>query len=484
MKLSLFGNTSVGRQRDHNEDAYLIFCNIDKNWVEVNNLEVDTQNSNGLVFVIADGMGGANAGEVASEIAINTVKERISKISFVPKDTVEIEKLLSLIVLEGHNKIIKASRHNKVMQGMGTTIVIGYIFKDTLCVEWCGDSRCYVYNKNFDKELVPFTDDHSLVWDRVKNKEITPEEARLSEDSNLILQSLGGTLQRPEPGFKWMKLKNNDRILFCSDGLNSMLSNIGIQQILDFNSTSQETCASLIQSANNAGGRDNITSIVIDVVDIGEEKIESDINQSKTQVKKRKPYIFVVLLILILIIAAGIYFRQEIANVFLARVVRDSSLAIHDSALNNPAELNKHNSSLNLKQDTVVTDKDSIFYSDQKVKNSHLVSNDKIRIDSSNIEVHMREAINKIVSIKNSISMIKPGGAIYNSNFYDENKANLDSIQANISIQEELIKTVVILNADNYVIKVTDYRKANEIYKKIKKTLSELEKRTNEIINR
>jgi hypothetical protein len=118
------------------------------------------------------------------------------------------------------------------------------------------------------------------------------------------------------------------------------------------------------------------------------------------------------------------------------------------------------------------------------VKNSHLVSNDKIRIDSSNIEVHMREAINKIVSIKNSISMIKPGGAIYNSNFYDENKANLDSIQANISIQEELIKTVVILNADNYVIKVTDYRKANEIYKKIKKTLSELEKRTNEIINR
>jgi protein phosphatase len=484
MKLSLFGNTSVGRQRDHNEDAYLIFCNIDESWVEVNNLEVDTQKSNGLVFVIADGMGGANAGEVASEIAINTVKEHISKINCVPKDTAEIVKLLNSIVLEGHNKIVKASRHNKVMQGMGTTIVIGYIFKDTLCVAWCGDSRCYVYNKDFDKELVPFTDDHSLVWDRVKNKEITPEEARLSEDSNLILQSLGGTLQRPEPGFKWMKLKKNDRILFCSDGLNSMLSNIGIQQILDFNSTPQETCASLIQSANNAGGRDNITSIVIDVVDTGEEKIESDIHQNKTQIKKRKPCILVVLLIFMLIIAAGIYFRQEITNVFLPRVVRDSSLAVHDSELTNPAELNKHDSTINLEQDTGVTDKDSIFYNDQKAKNSYLVSNDKIRIDSSNIEVHMREAISKILSIKNSISMIKPGGAIYNSNFYDENKANLDSIQANISLQEELIKTVVILNADNYLIKVTDYRKANEIYKKIKKTLSELEKRTNEIVNR
>jgi protein phosphatase len=484
MKLSFFGNTSVGRQRDHNEDSYLIFCNIDNNWVEVNNLEVNTQKSNGLVFVIADGMGGANAGEVASEIAINAVKERISKINFIPKDITEIQKILYSIVLEGHNKILRASHHNKVMQGMGTTIVIGYILKDNLCVGWCGDSRCYVYNKNFDKELVPFTDDHSLVWDRVKNKEITPEEARLSEDSNLILQSLGGTLQRPEPGFKWIKLKNNDRILFCSDGLNSMLSSIGIQQILDFNSTTQETCASLIQSANNAGGRDNVTSIVIDVLDTGEEKIESDINQNKTQVKKRKPYLLVVILILMLIIAAGIYFRQEITNVFHARSVRDSSLASHYSELTNPNELNKHNSSLNLKQDTGIYDKDSIFYNDKKVKNSNLVSNEKIKIDSSYIEMHMREALIKILSIKKSISMIKPGGAIYNSNFYDKNKANLDSIQANISLQEELIKTVVILSADNYLVKVTNYVKASEIHKNIMKTLSELEKRTNEIINR
>ena len=483
MKLSLFGNTSVGRQRDHNEDAYLIFCNIDESWVEVNNLEVDTQKSNGLVFVIADGMGGANAGEVASEIAINTVKEHISKINCVPKDIAEIVKLLNSIVLEGHNKIVKAARRNKVMHGMGTTIVIGYIFKDTLCVSWCGDSRCYVYNKNSDKELVPFTDDHSLVWDRVINKEITPEEARLSEDSNLILQSLGGTLQKPEPGFKWSKLKKNDRILFCSDGLNSMLSNIGIQQILDFNSTPQETCASLIQSANNAGGRDNITSIVIDILDTGEEKIVSEMHQNETPAKKRKPYVLMVLLILILIIVAGIYFKPEITNVFITKVVKDSSLTVPDSELNNPSELNKNHTSSNLKPDTGIAGKDSIFLSDQKVKSTFLASNDKTRIDSSNIENHIRESISKILSLKNSIGMIKPGGAIYNSNFYDENKANLDSIQAIISIQEELIKSVVILNTDNFLVKVTDYRKANEIYKKTKKTLSELEKRTNEIIN-
>jgi len=86
--------------------------------VEVNNLEVNTQKSNGLVFVIADGMGGANAGEVASEIAINAVKERISKINFIPKDITEIQKILYSIVLEGHNKILRASHHNKVMQGM------------------------------------------------------------------------------------------------------------------------------------------------------------------------------------------------------------------------------------------------------------------------------------------------------------------------------------------------------------------------------
>lgn len=484
MKLSFFGDTSVGRQRDHNEDSYLIFCNIDNNWVEVNNLEIDSSKSKGVVFVVADGMGGANAGEVASDIAVKTVKEHIAKITSVLKDTAEIQKILNLIVLDGHNKIIKASRRNNVMQGMGTTIVIGCIFNDTLYVAWCGDSRCYVYNKNYDKELLPFTDDHSLVWDRVKNKEITAEEARLSEDSNLILQSLGGTLQKPEPEFKWIKLKKNDRIILCSDGLNSMLSNIGIQQILDFNSTPKETCASLVQSANNAGGRDNITSIVIDVLDDSEIIVETDGPKDKKQVKRKKPYVLLILLILILFIVAGIYFRSEIANTFIHRFARDSSLVVQDSGFNNSIELNNYRDSVDPEPVPGIADSNSFLSTDQKVKNTPLISNNKIKIDSSNIEVHLREDVSKILSIKNNISMLKPGGAIYDSTFYDENKAKLDSIMANISLQEELIKSVVIMNTNNHLIKIIDYTKANEIYIKIGKTLTKLEKTTNEIINR
>jgi serine/threonine protein phosphatase PrpC len=483
MRLSFYGSTSAGRQRDHNEDSHIILCDVDNKWQEINNIKLDLSNSKGVVFAVADGMGGANAGEIASDIAVRTVKERITKITSVPEDNSEIHKLLNAIIIEGHNKIIKASRRNNFMKGMGTTIVVGCIFKETLYVAWSGDSRCYVYNKNCDKELLPFTDDHSLVWERVINKEITPEDARLSEDSNLILQSLGGALLKPEPEFKWIKLKKDDIILFCSDGLNSMLSNIGIQQILDYNSSPEETCTALIQAANNAGGRDNITLIVVDIFDNSVIESDSGSHENNKQVKRKKPYILLLLLFFILVIASVIYFRPEIESVFQNIFTKDSSLFVtqrSDTAV--LSELINKNPGVDSVPSAGPVVRDSIKNTDLKVKTTRLASDATSKIDSTDIENKMKEAINKISSIKNKIDMVKPGGAIYNSEFYDKNKAALDSVLAGLTLQEEMIKRIVLLNSNNYLIKVNDYGKAKEIYNKIGKTLAELEIRTNIMI--
>jgi serine/threonine protein phosphatase PrpC len=489
MRLSFYGNTNVGRQRDHNEDSFLILCDIDNKWQEVNNLEIDISRSRGIVFVVADGMGGANAGEVASDIAVKTVKERMTtKISSLPMEAAEIQKILNSIVIEGHNKIVKASQRNKGMKGMGTTIVMGFVFRDTVYVMWSGDSRCYVYNKNFNKELFPFTDDHSLVWERVKNKEIDPEEARLSEESNLILQSLGGALQKPEPDFKWIRLNNNDRILFCSDGLNSMLSNIGIQQILDFKSSPKDTCESLIQAAYNAGGRDNITVIVIDVLNNGEIITEPG---SHEKVKRKKSKILPVLIILALIVIFGIIFRSEIAKVIISLFVRDIPSGFVHSTFEgdtNESDIQKPGIKSVANIGLVKSDTNNKSYTSNKSVNSTKdtlsLDNNRMILDSGYIETQLREAAIKIISIKNNIRMVEPGGAIYNSSFYDEYKVKLDSILVTLANQEKLLRSAANLNSNNLFIKITDFVKANEMHKEIWDTLTELEKRTNEIINR
>ena len=481
MRLSFYGNTNVGRQRDHNEDSFLVLCDIDNNWQEVNNLEIDLSLSRGIVFVVADGMGGANAGEVASDIAVNTVRERITKISTLPVNFGEIQKILNSIVLEGHNKIVKASQSNEVMQGMGTTIIMGFFIIDNLYVMWSGDSRCYVYNKNLDKELWPFTDDHSLVWERVKNKEISEEEARLSDDSNLILQSLGGALQKPEPDFKWIKLKKDDRVLFCSDGLNSMLSNIGIQQILDFQSSPQDACDSLIQAAYNAGGRDNITAIVIDILDGGDVITEPG-NHGK-QVKKKKPKILSLLLILTIIVISGIIFRSEITKFLGPFLLRDVTPL--DMQSDFPGDTNKSD---HQKPGIEYIPNMGLYESDANNKiirktSDALRSNDKMVFDSANIETQMREAVIKINSIRRDIRMIEPDGALFNSGFYDENKEKLDSIHVNLTNLEKLLRSAVALNSKNLFIRITDFVKANEIYKDIIPALTEIEKRIRDIIN-
>jgi protein phosphatase len=146
---------------------------------------------------------------------------------------------------------------------MGTTLTIIWIFPHKSYVAWCGDSRLYIYRKN--AFLIPVTDDHSLVWEMVKAGELTPEEARIHPESNIITQSLGTPSFPPKPEAKAFEVHQGDRLLLCSDGLNSMLSDEQIYRILSEEESTITACKKLVEEANEAGGRDNITVIILDV---------------------------------------------------------------------------------------------------------------------------------------------------------------------------------------------------------------------------
>ena len=179
MKISISGDTDVGRHREHNEDSHIVLYDNGQEWLEINNTEVDISGSKGLIFAVADGMGGTNAGEIASALTVDALKEKVREIKAIPENQDQANKILNSMILFAHNKIVREAKSNKETKGMGTTIVLGWIVNNILYIAWSGDSRCYHYKRGRVASLIPFTDDHSLVWSRVKLGEITPEQARL-----------------------------------------------------------------------------------------------------------------------------------------------------------------------------------------------------------------------------------------------------------------------------------------------------------------
>lgn len=255
---NIYGATDVGQVRAHNEDNFLIIDSFAaKNG--------DSQKDTGILFMVADGMGGSNAGEVASSIACEVVNDLFSKLQIIPASHYEIQKYLKNLLQAAHQQIIKHATEHPECAGMGTTAVLGWIVEDYLHVAWCGDSRCYSYLLNQEEHLRPLTDDHSLVWQMVLSGEINAEQARVHEHSNIILQSLGSTDSTPAPSYLNKKLSEGERILLCSDGLNGMLSDPQIQNLLDQQTDLQQLTNRLIKAANAAGGTDNITAICVEV---------------------------------------------------------------------------------------------------------------------------------------------------------------------------------------------------------------------------
>jgi protein phosphatase len=212
---------------------------------------------------------------VASELAVSKIQELFSAYPDLPDSPREV---LHQGLMTAHQAIAKEGKQPISRKGMGTTAVLVWVLEDRLEVVWSGDSRAYVLNAQ--KELQLISQDHSLVWDLVKKGEISAEEARIHPQSNIITQSLGDENYPPDPEGIQVPVEGEARILLCSDGLNGMLPDSQIRAILASEDAPGIVASRLIQAANGAGGEDNITVIVADLMPLpddnsGNESIDS-----------------------------------------------------------------------------------------------------------------------------------------------------------------------------------------------------------------
>lgn len=217
------------------------------------------------VFVVADGMGGHRGGEVASAIVV----EEMAKITAISSTDELIE-----MVQQANRGVLERAREDPSLYGMGTTMVALVAMTDAdterLCVVNVGDSRLYVRT---DEEMLQLTDDHSLVEGMVRDGWISPEEAMVHPQRNVVTRALGVEDELLVDAWELQPV-TGDRYLLCSDGLTNELSDAEIQEILDDTDDPEEAASSLVQAACAAGGRDNVTVVVVDVVDA--ESTESE----------------------------------------------------------------------------------------------------------------------------------------------------------------------------------------------------------------
>lgn len=207
------------------------------------------------IYVVADGMGGHNAGEVASKIAVEKTIEYI-KCFF---DSSERENLIKEAVKIANKHIFDLSQKDSTLKGMGTTLTACLVYDTEMVVANVGDSSCYVLKQD---GLQKVTKDHSLVQQLIDIGSITEEEALRHPNKNIITRALGTEEEVDVDIFK-LDLREIEKVILCTDGLTNMVSKSEIQDILS-NSSSEESCKKMVELSKLKGGKDNISVIVFE----------------------------------------------------------------------------------------------------------------------------------------------------------------------------------------------------------------------------
>ena len=235
-----FGNSVAGMQRKNNEDS-----------IYVGNENLPVKN----IFIVADGMGGHNAGEVASGHAIEKFVEYV-------KDNYDSENILDVLlegVIAANKAVYDEAVSNENENGMGTTFTCACIENEKLYAVHVGDSRIYILK---DEKLQQITNDHSFVMEMVKQGRITLEEARVHPKRNIITRAVG-TEETIDVDTVIKDFGENDVVLICSDGLSGMICDDEIEKIIKENEDVNQCIEKLIDRANENGGKDNISAIII-----------------------------------------------------------------------------------------------------------------------------------------------------------------------------------------------------------------------------
>jgi protein phosphatase len=258
--ISVFGKTDVGCTRDHNEDCFLVADLTAKKASLLPEVREHEVGRKGSLLIVADGMGGAAAGEVASEMATEIVFEHLiaTWLNDVEDTPQQFAFRMREAVEEANRQIHAHAKEHPEMRGMGTTITAAGVLSDHVYITQVGDSRAYLIRGG---EATQLTKDQSLMQRLVDAGELTEEEAERSERKNIILQALGPDA-RVRVDLTHQGICNGDAILLCSDGLSGLVTKEEIAEAVSRDKDLVQTSADLIALANQRGGPDNITVIV------------------------------------------------------------------------------------------------------------------------------------------------------------------------------------------------------------------------------
>jgi protein phosphatase len=260
VRVEVFGKTDLGRTRDHNEDRFLVADLTRKAASLLPDVRQHDIGPRGTLLVVADGMGGAAAGEVASEMATDTIYSHLVK-TWNDEDEVTPQRFAFRLkeAVEVANASIHAhAKAHPEVRGMGTTTTAAGVLNDHLYLTQVGDSRAYLIRGGQAHQI---TKDQSLMQRLVEAGELTEEEAAQSERRNIILQALG-----PDPKVKvdltHQEVRRGDILVLCSDGLTGQVKKDEIAQVVNATPDLSAACDKLIALANERGGPDNITVVI------------------------------------------------------------------------------------------------------------------------------------------------------------------------------------------------------------------------------
>lgn len=251
MEVKAFGLSDVGRQRQHNEDSFLV-------------------EKSANLYLVADGMGGHAAGEIASRIAIDTISEFILHTAeedgtwphgYDDQLKRSTNRLMAALKI-ANGRVLEAMRKDSRLRGMGTTVVASLVDGNTASFAHVGDSRAYLIR---DSQMARITNDHSWVFEQVQAGMLTEEEAERHPLRNVITRALGGATT-VVPDASEVECKSGDVFLLCSDGLTGMVGDDEILRVVMEHDDIEEACQCLIDRANERGGYDNVTAVLVKTV--------------------------------------------------------------------------------------------------------------------------------------------------------------------------------------------------------------------------
>ena len=238
--MKTFSISDVGKTREMNQDYVFTSEN------SVGNLP--------NLFIVADGMGGHKAGEFASRFTVETIVQSVEK-----NDEKEPVAILNHAICTANEELRKKAEEDKTMDGMGTTVVVVTVQEGRVCVANVGDSRMYVIGR----EINQVTRDHSLVAEMVRMGEIGKDAAKDHPDKNIITRAIGAA-EEVDVDFFQVEVETGDYILMCSDGLTNMVDDEDIKNIVMGQRDVAERAEKLVKAANDNGGLDNITVVIIE----------------------------------------------------------------------------------------------------------------------------------------------------------------------------------------------------------------------------